>query len=202
MLPTMNIPVRRPEMSRDAFFQWAATQPLRHEFDGSAPVAMTGGTAGHNLIQQNIMAGLRTRLRGGACRAFGPDAGIATVGDAVRYPDAVVSCATVRDADRLIADPVIVFEVLSPGSGRIDRIVKLREYRAVPSLRRYVLVEHRFVGVTLFSRTTGDAEWLAIPLGAADVLKLPEIAVEMPVDELYQETELASAEPAGGQAPG
>jgi Uma2 family endonuclease len=193
----MNIPVRRPALSRDAFFEWAEAQPLRYEFDGSAPVAMTGGTAGHSLIQQNIIAGLRARLRGGPCRPFGPDAGIATIGDAVRYPDAVVSCAPVRDADRLIAEPVIVFEVLSLGSGRIDRIVKLREYRAVPSLRRYVLVEHRFIGATLFSRGAAGAEWLATALGAGDTLPLAEIGVELPIDELYQGTEVAES----GDAP-
>lgn len=54
---------------------------------------MTGGTAGHSIITQNLHAALRARLRGSPCRSLGPDAGVETVGTAVRYPDALVTCA-------------------------------------------------------------------------------------------------------------
>jgi len=41
---------------------------------------------------QNIHAALRVRLKGADCRPLGPAAGVATIGDAVRYPDALVTC--------------------------------------------------------------------------------------------------------------
>ncbi len=116
----MSTALRQPRMTREEFFAWAQVQNIRYEFDGFEPVAMTGGTANHSQITQNILVALRTRLRGSQCRPLGPDAGVATVGDAVRYPDALVTCAKVPGDARTIPGVVVVFEVLSPTSGRTD----------------------------------------------------------------------------------
>ena len=69
---TMNVALRKP-WTQEQFFSWAETQEIRHEFDGAQPVAMTGGTAGASAIGVNLLAALRSRLRGGACRPLGPD---------------------------------------------------------------------------------------------------------------------------------
>jgi Uma2 family endonuclease len=138
----MDVALRTPRMTQEAFLDWASVQDARHEFDGFEPVAMTGGTVDHSQIAQNLYFALRSRLRDGRCRPLGPDAGVATVGDAVRYPDALVTCTNVAGTERLVPGVVVVFQVVSPTSGRIDRIDKLREYGAVPSIRRYVILEH------------------------------------------------------------
>jgi hypothetical protein len=72
-------------MTRDAFLNWTVAQRTRYEFDGFAPVAMTGGSRDHSRICQNIYAALRSRLKGSGCEPLGPDAGIATTGNAVCY---------------------------------------------------------------------------------------------------------------------
>ncbi len=186
----MNIALRKPRMTRQQFFDWAQTQDLRYEFDGFQPVAMTGGTVNHSQMTQNIHFALRTRLLGSACRPLGPDAGVATVGDAVRYPDAVVTCTKNPGTSHLVESPVVVFEVLSPTSGRIDRILKLREYRAVPSIRRYIILEHASIGLTVFERSAGDKDWRATALTAGDMLQMPEFGIEIPVAEFYDGVDL------------
>ncbi len=138
----MNAAPRRPSMTRDEFLDWVQAQEGRYEFDGFQPVAIPGSTADHSQICQNIWFALRTRLRGSGCIVLGAGAGLATVGDAVRYPDALVTCAKPPGSALLVPGVVVVFEVLSPTSGHADRIDKLREYRAVLSIRRYVIVEH------------------------------------------------------------
>lgn len=186
----MTIALRRPRMTREEFFSWAHAQDVRYEFDGFEPVAMTGGTVDHNQISQNIQFALRARLRGSACRTLGPDAGVATVGDTVRYPDALVTCTKVPGTAHLVPGVVVVFEVLSPSSGRIDRIEKVREYRAVSSIRRYVILESASVGLTVFERRDAGDNWTASTLTEDDVLQMEEIGVEVPVAELYQDVEL------------
>jgi len=186
----MTIALRRPRMTREEFFSWAQSQDVRYEFDGVEPVAMTGGTVDHNQISQNIQFALRTRLRGSACRPLGPDAGVATVGDTVRYPDALVTCAKVAGTAHLVPGVVVVFEVLSPSSGRTDRIEKVREYRAVPSIRRYVILECTSIGLTVFERREANDGWTASTLTADDVLRMQEIGIEVPVAELYRDVEL------------
>src|ERR1019366_4941164 len=107
-------------------------------------------------IAQNISFALRMRLKGTGCETLGPDAGVATIGDAVRYPDALVTCTKGPGTDRVVPGVVVVFEVLSPTSGRTDRIDKLREYQAVPSIRRYIILEHTSVGLAVYARAAGE----------------------------------------------
>ena len=192
-------------MPREQFFAWAEAGGGRWEFDGFAPVAMTGGNVSHSQIGVNLITALRTRLRGTGCRPLGPDAGLATVGDAVRYPDALVTCTKVSGEARVVPGVVVVFEVLSPTSGRMDRIVKLREYRAVPTIRRYVILEYASAELTVFTRGAADADWIAIPLAAEDTLPMPEIGIEVPVAEFYQDVEFpapADAAERASQGPG
>ncbi len=177
-------------MTREEFFPWAEAQDERYEFDGFAPVLMTGGTRRHSRINQNMYLALGTRLRGSQCELLGPDAGVATIGQAVRYPDALISCTRSPDDARMIGDVVAVFEVISPTSGRIDRIVKLREYRAAPSIRRYVILEHASIALTVFSRAEGVSDWTATALTAEDVLDMPELGIAVPVMEFYDAVDL------------
>ena len=182
----MSVTLRVPAMTRDQFLHWAEAQEARHEFDGFAPVAMTGGTLNHNDIALNLYHALRTRLQGTGCRPRALDAGVATVGDTVRYPDGVVTCSPAQGVSRLVPDPVVVFEVLSPTSGHMNRIVKVREYTAVASIRRYVILESASVGLTVHERRDAGQAWTVTTLMAGDLLPLPEIGVEIPVAELYE----------------
>ena len=185
-LAGMNAPLRK-SWTQEQFFSWAASQEGRYEFDGFQPVAMTGGTAGHSIIAQNVHAALRGRLRGSGCRSLGPDAGVETLGTAVRYPDALVTCSKFDREAMTIPGVVVVFEVLSPTSGRIDRIIKVREYAAVPSIRRYVILESTSIGLTVMERETPDEAWRTTVLTNDDILRMPEIGIEIPVAEFYED---------------
>jgi len=180
-------------MTRDQFFDWAEAQDARYEFDGFEPVAMTGGNLNHNDIAFNLHHALHARLRGTDCRSRGLDVGVATIGDMVRYPDGVVTCSPASGVSRLVPDPIVVFEVISPTSGHMDRIVKVREYGAVDSILRYVIVESASVGLTVHERQAAGQKWTVTTVMAGDVLPLPEIGVEIPVAELYEGVDLPSA---------
>ena len=187
----MNVVVRKPRMTREAFFDWAQAQDARYEFDGFHPVAMTGGSINHSQTTQNILFALRRRLGGSVCRPLGPDAGVATIGDAVRYPDALVTCAKLDGTARVVPGVVVVFEALSPTSDRID---KLREYRAVASVRRYVILEYASAALKVFERVDGESDWTATALTPDDVVRMPEIGIEVPVAEFYENVDLPTYE--------
>lgn len=190
----MSVTFRVPTMTRDQFFDWAEAQGGRFEFDGFQPVAMTGGNLNHNQIAFNIHVALRRRLGGTPCRPHGMDAGVATVGDTVRYPDGVVTCLPANGLSRLVPDPVMVFEVISPTSGHMDRIVKLREYASVDSIRRYVIVESSSIGLTVHERQTAGQKWTVTSVMAGDLLSLPEIGIEIPASELYEGVEFPTSD--------
>lgn len=71
-------------------------------------------------------------------------------------------------------------------SVRTDRIVKLREYAAVPTIRRYIMVEPDAMAVTVLSRDHADEPFRAAGLGEDDTLHLPEVGIEIPVAALYE----------------
>ena len=197
----MSVANRVPAMTRDQFFDWAEAQDARHEFDGFEPVAMTGGNLNHNRIAFNIHIALRGRLKGSGCEPFGLDAGVATTGDTVRYPDAVVTCSPAEGGSRLVPNPVVVFEVISPTSGHVDRIVKVREYAAVDSMRRYVIVESASVGLTVHERQTAGQKWAVTTVMADDLLTLSEIGVEIPVAEIYRDVDFPAPAPEARSQP-
>jgi Uma2 family endonuclease len=178
-------------MTEEQFFAWTPSQDGRYEFDGFRPVAMVGGTANHGLICGNLMYQLKARLRGTGCVPTGGEGpGVKTTGGKIRYPDAVVTCTKFGGRDRLIPNPVVVFEVLSESSFHMDYVVKLREYHALPSVKRYFIIEQTEIGVTAYGRLGDEAHdkalWTATPFLDGDVLDLPEIGIQLPVADLYE----------------
>ncbi len=178
----MNVALRRP-MTVAEFLDWEERQPTKYEFDGFAPVAMVGVSTTHSTIQVNLLAALLNRLGGSPCRPHGSDLKVSVAGR-IRYPDAQVVCTPVPGATTVVAEPVVVFEILSVSSEHRDLVVKHAEYRATASIRHYVVLEQAQAGVLVFSRKGED--WTAETLGGDDaVLRLPAIGVQIPLAELY-----------------
>ncbi|MEJ0018590.1 MAG: Uma2 family endonuclease [Acetobacteraceae bacterium] len=178
----MNLPLAQP-MELDEFLLWERRQELCFEFDGIQPVAMTGGSVAHSVIATNVVRALDDRLTG-PCRVFRGDLKIVVAGR-VRYPDAVVTCAPVADETDIVPEPLIVFEVLSPGTALVDRNVKAAEYHATPSIRRCVMLEQGRAEAISLERS--GAIWRETRLAGLDaILVLPEVAVTVPLAELYR----------------
>jgi Uma2 family endonuclease len=170
-------------MTLSQFLVWEEGQDLRYEFDGFEAVAMNGGTVEHDEITFNIRKALDARLSGKPCRHYGPNVKILVDGRA-RYPDAIVACQPVPRGATVVDDPVVVFEVISGGNSDTDLIDKNREYRATPSIRRYVILQQTRAAAIAFVRRGED--WLTeIDAGDGAVLRLPEIGIEVPLPEVY-----------------
>jgi len=177
-------------MTPNEFLAWEAGQELKWEFDGFQPVAMTGGTRAHAVVQANLLTALTNCLRGKPCRAYGSDLKIQT-GPRYRYPDASVSCTVFPDSETVVAEPVVIFEVLSASTAGDDRTIKLAEYKSLPSVRRYVMLEQDRVFATVITRT--DTGWDHALAGPDGTLAMPEIGVEISVAELYDGLALVAA---------
>ena len=179
-------------MTADEFLDWENQQERRYEFDGFGPVAMTGGTQEHSLIQANLITALGVRLRGGPCRVVGSDLKVSVAGS-IRYPDAFVYCTVSPRGTLVVTDPVVVFEISSPSTAAIDHIDKNREYRDTPSIQRYVMLEQDRQGITVFTRTSDD--WVGHLIDGDAVLSMPEIGVELPLSEIYAGITFPDPEP-------
>ena len=177
-------------MTIEEFLAWERCQEFRYEFDGSAPVAMTGGSANHAVIADNLASVQRQRLKA-SCKVFRNDLKL-LVNDRVRYPDAVVTCSPVPGTTDIPPNPVVVFEVLSPSTASVDRVTKNAENAATPSIQRYVMLEQVRIGATVFARQ--GANWVGTVRLDDAMLAMPEIGVELPLRDLYAGVELPPPE--------
>ncbi len=177
----MGIALQR-QLTLDEFLAWENDQLERFEFDGLQPVAMAGGTAAHSTIQGNLIFVLKSLLRGSSCRAHGSELKVEVDGR-IRYPDAFVVCSPVDERSTVVTEPVVIFEIISERSINDDLVVKNQEYRATPSVVRYVVLQQTHAGAVVFSR--GGEHWLSEIVRSDGVLRMPEIGIEIPLDSLY-----------------
>ena len=167
-------------MTIEEFLAWEERQPVRYEFDGMRSVARAESSLCHSAILGNIVAIVSTRLKARPCRVFDSRVKL-VVGGSVRYADASVTCSEQPDAvmsrQGVVRAPVLVFEILAQNTAFVDRIDKNAEYRATPSIMRYVMLEEDRIAATVFSRQAAD--WVGhLLLGAAAVLSLPKVGVD------------------------
>jgi Uma2 family endonuclease len=193
----MNVALKRP-WTTEQFLAWEERQELRYEFDGFQPVAREGGTAAHSAIQRNLIFALTGGLRGKPCRPHGSEfkpcrphgseLKIKVADRSICYPDAFVVCTTVPPRATVVSDPVAIFEVLSESSATDDFVTKNAEYRATPSVKRYVILEQAKAAAAVFSRKGDD--WVADLLTGNDaILRMPEIGLDIPLSEIYTDVE-------------
>ena len=147
---------------------------------------MAGGSPRHAAIAANLIIALGPRLRGTGCRPYGSDLALRTGESSIRFPDVSIYCndpATPVSPDaKLLGDPVVIFEVLSPSTASNDQITKLREYRALPRVAAIVFVDPDNERLRIVQRdTTGDGEWLP---READ-LALPTLGLTIPHTEIF-----------------
>ena len=101
---------------------------------------MAGGTAAHSAIQHNLIIALGVGLRGKPCQPYGSDLKINVADHSIRYPDAFVMCTQLPPRTTVVSDPVVIFEILGESSATDDFVTKNADYRATPSVPRYIVL--------------------------------------------------------------
>ncbi len=184
----MSIAQRHAFLSPEDFLRGEDGAAHKHEYLNGVVYAMAGGTNRHGRLGMNIGAVLWARLRGKRCQPFNSDTLIRLQqGEDLRfyYPDVSVVCEPNSLDEHYQERPVVVFEVLSESTARIDRGEKREAYLTIPSLRVLALVDSETMTVTLWRRT--GATWTQEYVTAPDaVIALPEIECELPLAEIYE----------------
>ena len=178
------------QASVEAFLDFAEASEYRYEYIDGEPIKMTGGKLNHFVISGNIVASLSRLLADSDCQAL-PGGMLVRVGEAsLVAPDVSVICgAADTEADtRILLNPILVVEVISPTSIDHDRVVKRRLYQAVDSIQAYLIVEQDQMLVELFTR--GESGWdLRRFARPDDEIPLDALACSLPLRDLYRNVE-------------
>lgn len=193
----MNAVTPLPRFGIDDYIAWEAEQSERHEYLRGEVFAMTGARDAHNTIALNIASMLKSAFRGSPCRAFIADMKLRIdEADAIFYPDVMVTCDPrdrLPEADIAKHHPVLIVEVLSESTAAYDRGLKFEQYRTIPSLREYLLVEQGRRHVDLFRRVD-DGRWLLCADIPADEVVLESVGQRLSLAAIYEDVEFKPAE--------
>jgi Uma2 family endonuclease len=113
-----------------------------------------------------------------------PDGMTVETGDSDYEPDVLVNCGPRLAADAVAAaNPIVVVEVLSPGTASADTGAKLAGYFQVPSIAHYLIV-HPTKRVVTHHRRAGTSIETRIIVGGSIDLDPPGIRIA--VEEFYE----------------
>ena len=155
----MNV-LTKPRMTVDEYLAWAAGRPGRYELFRGEVFAISPETVGHSKAKIAVYSALAAGIRqsGLPCHVL-PDGPTVRIDDETAYePDALVYCGQKIDPASLeVPNPIIVVEVLSLSTRRIDVTSKLAGYFRMPSVAHYLIVDLAQRVIVHHARSTGDA---------------------------------------------
>lgn len=157
------------------------------------PVAMGGATVRHARLSRNIARALDNAASGRGCEVLRDlFVSVAANDHQLFDPDVMIRCGPADETARSVADPVAVFEVLSPSTMGRDRGVKAETYMQIPSLRLIALVYSTEMRVEFWSREEGQ-HWPESPAVMAQLdqsVAIAPIGFDLSLAVIYEGVEL------------
>ncbi len=132
-------------MTLAEFLAWDDGTDRRYELLDGMPVMVAPNLEVHGELALALGAEIRARLRQ-PCRVIS-EAGIVIPDRADTYyvADLAVTCVPRESGRRMVVEPVLAVEVLSPSTNQVDRWRKVADYRMLPSQGgdQFVLLQRR-----------------------------------------------------------
>ena len=180
-------------MSLDDFEEMLADKPAdeRWELIGGRVVRMmVGARWEHSYIAGNISAALRERLRAAKrkCYVFQENFFLKEKKfEAAMLPDVLVRCGAMERGATSVNDPVVLVEIVSPGSEGRDRVEKWNTYKKLPSLRHYLIVSRDEPLVEIYDRVGLAWPGSRRVEGLEGEVALPVLDLAVPMAEIYRD---------------
>jgi Uma2 family endonuclease len=179
--------------SFEDYLAYESEQPEKHEFVRGEIFAMAGARRAHVTVSLNLASAFKTHLRGTPCRTYMADMKVRVeAADCGFYPDVMVSCdARDHAADLYLSHPILVVEVLSDSTAAYDRGNKFADYRKLPSLQEYVIVDIDSRRVECFRRNA-DKHWVLFDFEGDGECEFASIGFSMPLAAVFEDVEVES----------
>ena len=186
-------------MTVDEFLRWEDGTDTRYELVGGFVLAMAPPAARHSLLAVALGGEIRSALRSRPpCRAYS-EAGIIVPdrADTCYIADLAATCRPLEAGDRLIREPFLIVEILSPSTASFDRQSKVADYRRIPSAREILFIDSETVFAEVLRRE-GDRWITEIVQGASAILSLSSVPLGISMGDLYDGIPLPAPKPSQG----
>jgi Uma2 family endonuclease len=171
----------------DEFLAWDDGTDTRYELADGIVRAMAPPSNAHGTIVVNTAALLRTVLRDRRpCRPQA-EAGI-RIGEWTRWQaDIAVTCTPITSRSE-IDQPLLVIEVLSPGTRTHDLSRKLNDYKSLPTVQEIWMVDSERRWLQVWQR---DGErWIVRDLVGSALFDSEVLDAAVHLDDLYADSGL------------
>ena len=161
----------------------------KNEYYNGEVFPMPGATRTHDRINSQLALLIGQHLSGTKYEAFTANMRVfAAPSGLYTYPDLSVALEP-QFGDpfgETLINPILLVEILSPGTEAYDRGQKARLYRAIPSLQELLLIAQDSYEVELYRRQP-DGAWKLFEAGGLDgSIELASIGYTLPLRELYK----------------
>lgn len=173
-------------MSVAEFLQWEDGTDTRYELVDGFVLAMAPPMPGHGILAARLGGMIDTQLRARRPCFVLSEAGIALPNrdDTCYVADLAVSCELLRAGDRLIQNPDLIVEILSPSTWAFDRQTKVADYRQIPSVQEILLIDSESIFAEILRRE-GNRWITELVQGSTAVLSLISVPLSTAMAELY-----------------
>ena len=157
-------------------------RPPSSAYDERAMLDMAGGSLAHAALCVRLGSLLDQSLADSSCMVYSSDVKL-KIGNARHYfhPDLSVACGD--QTGKMLTEPVVVIEVLSPATEKRDRTAKLAVYKALPSVQEYLLIGSEAQEIIVYRR---ESNWRPYYYQSGDLVELTSIGVSFPFDAVYR----------------
>lgn len=181
MVSVLHQKIEAPNVSETEYLHNEQHTDIKHELIDGQLYAMTGASNNHNRISGNIFRKFGNHLEGKPCEAFTLNTKI-KVGTNYYYPDVVVDCSSAPGSNYFVASPILIVEVLSKTTRRLDLTTKLIQYLNIPSLEEYILIEQETASVQILRRSKN---WQSEFFFLGDQVTFNSLGLTIDVTEIY-----------------
>ena len=157
---------------------------IRHEYVEGQVFAMTSASLWHNLLTGNLNGLLWNQLRDKPCFPVTGDMLLKTTKDRYRYPDLQIICDDDSSEDEYVREnPVLIVEVLSRSTRRVDKTEKRAEYLAIESVQEYVLIEQDVAEIEIQRRRSN---WQPEYYYLGQDITFESVGITVSIQDIYQ----------------
>src|ERR1700739_2740378 len=120
-------------MTLDEFLRWDDGTDTRYELIEGFPVAMAPPAEAHRILAVRLVSRIDAALADRRPCNAQIDAGVVRPDRADSYfvADIAVTCRPNEPRQQAVREPILLVEILSPGTERHDRRIKLLVYRQI-----------------------------------------------------------------------
>jgi Uma2 family endonuclease len=176
----------KTKISVEDYLEGEKVSPVRHEYFHGDVFAMAGASDNHNRIARNFVNILSNHLRDSPCEPFFNDIKVRVMPNVYYYPDILVTCEESPESPYFRNNPILIIEIVSKSTERIDRREKVFLYQQIESLQEYVVVDQYRKKVQVHRRQPNGGWIMYLFNEDIDVVELSSIDLNIPVPEIYR----------------